>query len=234
MSENEKNNLLNDSSDRKTKNVSILEKIKNFGQNKSEDMDNSEKIADVNFIASNFVMSEKEITRKFTILAIILLINICTIALIYAALLAKEKISYNSFRNLEAKKAEIESQIEALREDEAKIIKVENDISLADSLLDNHIYWDNFFKVIEEHTVLGVRYETFNIDNTGQLKLDALAENFDALSQQLSVFDKSKDYFSDVEMSSISINQDKKTGKISGIRFFISLNVNKDVFYRNE
>lgn len=235
------NNSLNGSPDKKSetaKKAGILGKITDLVKIKSrgEKENNAGKNgSDVNFIGSNFIAAPIQETKgKFIFLAAMLLCNIAVAALIYAALIVKEKMSFGNISNLENEKAQIEKQIQESRADENKIAQIKTKIILANTFLDKHLYWDKFFEIMESRTVQGVRYETFKIDNTGQLKLDAVAENFEVLSQQISKFNNSADYFSNIEMSSVSVDQDKKTGKIGGIDFFISMNVDTDIFYKKE
>ncbi|MFH0854194.1 MAG: hypothetical protein V1891_01750 [bacterium] len=232
-----KNNLLDDSSDKieiQEKGIGVFDKIKNFIKKGIEK--NSEKSeSDVSFIGSDFApASTREIKKKFIFLAVILLCNAGIAAFIYAALIVKEKISYGDVKNLEAEKIAAEKEIEGLRDVQDEASQIQNDVALAGYLLDNHIYWDKFFEIIEEHTILGVRYKKFNVDIVSQLKLDAVAENFEMLSRQISIFNKATDYFSNIKLSSISAIQDKKTGKVGGIEFSISMDINRDVFYKKE
>lgn len=235
------NNLLNGSPDKKeeeVKKIGILGRIAHFVTRKGMDNrgnDSEGNGSDVNFIGSNFAAAPMRETRnKFIFLGMVLFCNIAVVALIYAALAVKGNMSSGNLENLENEKAQIEKEILELKEYESEMAQLRNNIDSAGRFLDEHIYWDELFEIMEAHTVLGVRYETFNIDNAGQLKLDAVAENFEILSQQIAEFYKASDYFSNVEMSSISVDQDKKTGKVGGIKFFISMNLDADIFYKKE
>ncbi|MFH1192386.1 MAG: hypothetical protein V1655_02830 [bacterium] len=218
--------------------VGFLDKIRKLiNKDKGGDANNKDsgrdfRDGDVNFVASDFIVPpEKEVKKKLIILIIFVVIIIIVVVAIYTALAIKEKISLAGFESLTEEKDNIQKQIDALESAEEASEKLGRDVALAGALLDQHIYWDKFFKLIEGYTRADVFYESFNADSAGQLKIDVVASDFNALTEQIRVFEEAEQ-FNSVEVSSISLEKDSKTGKIGGVKCFISMNVDSATFYK--
>ncbi len=218
--------------------IGFLDKLKNLiKKDEGNDMGNKDggkdsHDGDVDFVASDFIVPpEKEVKRKIMILLIFVVVIVLVVISIYAALAIKEKISLVGFDSLTAEKDNIQNKINALANIRKAREKLGQDISLAGTLLDQHIYWDDFFKLIENYTRADVFYESFNVDTTGQLKIDVVAADFDALTEQIRVFEEAEE-FNSVEVSSISLEKDSTTGKVGGVKAFIAMNVRPDIFYK--
>lgn len=234
-----KGNILSSEKDENgAEKVGFLNKIRKLinkdkgGDADIKDSERNSRDGDVNFVASDFIVPpEKEVKKKFIILIIFVIIVVVVVVSIYTALAIKEKISLVGFESLTEEKDNIQKQINALTNIREAREKLAQDVALARTLLDQHIYWDNFFKLIEDYTRADVFYESFNADSAGQLKIDAVSADFDALTEQIRVFEEAEE-FNSVEVSSISLEKDTITGKVGGVKCFISMNVTPEIFYK--
>lgn len=191
--------------------------------------------SDVNFVTSDFIIpSTKEVLKKGAIFLCAILCNVMIIAGIYFWLSLKEKDFSGTLESLNQEKQFVEMNINNLQSDKEKCIQLKRDVEVVGKLLDNHIYWDEFFKLIEKYTLSDVRYESMSIDKSGELKLSVVALDFDVLTEQIKIFNSNPEHFNKVETSGISMDKDSKTGKLNGLKFSISLNLNPDIFYRKE
>ncbi|MFH0856728.1 MAG: hypothetical protein V1860_02415 [bacterium] len=210
-----------------------FKKLARRDNKESANKDGSSAGKDVNFVFSEYIVPpSKEVARKAVIFITAIVLEIAVIALLYLAMNVQEKASLKNLQGVREEKNKIDKKIAELGNIELEASKLHENIAVARDMLNNHIYWDEFFKVLEKYTLSGVYYETADLDRSGQIKLDAIAENFDDLAAQTDIFLSNKEYFKSVEISSVTLEQDKKTGKIDGVKFFIDLEVNPDIFYK--
>lgn len=94
------------------------------------------------------------------------------------------------------------AQVDVLRDEVAALsretVKYQNQIGAAlaykdksasfSVLLDEHIYWSNFFYWLERNTLSSVRYESFDGDLSGNYNLSAIAPVFADVSWQVKAF----------------------------------------------
>lgn len=187
----------------------------------------------VNFISSEFIIPpSKEVFRKAVIFILAIIFNVALLIVLYLAIIVRERNSSKNLQNIKEEKLKVEEKIAEFNSIKEKMDNLKKNIIIAHALLDSHIYWDGFFKVLEKNTLEGVYFESADCDMSGQIKLDAIAADFDLLTEQVKVFDKNKEYFNSVAVSSINLQQDKKTGKIDGIKFFIAIEVKPEIFYK--
>lgn len=215
----------------------FLSKFKTLARHNKEGGENKknkqEGDSNVSFISSEFIIPpSKEVFKKAVIFAIAIIFNITLIIALYLAIIVKERNSLKNLQNIKEEKIKVEEKISELDNIKEKTDNLQKDIAAARVLLDSHIYWDEFFKILEKNTLEGIYFESADCDASGQIKLDAIAANFDVLTEQIKVFDACKEYFNSVDVSSINLQQDKKTGKTDGIKFFIALEVKPEIFYK--
>jgi len=116
---------------------------------------------------------------------------------------------------------------------------------LVNELLDNHIYWNNFFSFLEKNTLANVFYQDFSGDTSGEYILKARTDNFDSMAKQIKVFRQSPDVLEvDTEGGEIIKNEPGTTeagegseGEVgsstrSQLNFSIKLKINPDLFFR--
>lgn len=84
---------------------------------------------------------------------------------------------------------------------------------LVSPLLDNHIYWSNFFRYLERNTLSTVTYSDFSGDDTGVYTLEAKSSHFSDINWQV------KKFLADDFTVSASVNEgnsgDAKDGKLA-------------------
>lgn len=129
------------------------------------------------------------------------------------------------------------------------IIKIESDIKvvnifqkkleLANSLLEKHIYWTNFFKFLEENTLTNVYYTSgFSGDTKGKYSFSAQTDSFSSIADQIMALrlnEKILTASADGGQLAISKVEDKDTesnAQSSHVSFQLQMSIDKDVFFK--
>ena len=93
-------------------------------------------------------------------------------------------------------------------------------------LLNKHIYWTNFFALLEKYTLPEVKFSGFAATNSGALTLNATAPDYATMAKQLKILqtEQAKEFVTEVDISGGTKND-------MGVTFSISLVLNPDLFY---
>lgn len=110
---------------------------------------------------------------------------------------------------------------------------------VSQKMIDNHIYWTNFFNWLEKNTLNSVFYgSSFAGDISGKYSLGATTKNYRDISWQVNQFRNDK-YVTAVSVSSGSIggvddknNQEKKPTDEQVVSFSVDLEIKPEIFFR--
>jgi len=190
---------------------------------------------DVDFAAADIIMTpEKELIKKLIILVVLIVGSMVMLSFIYLALIIKEKVSVSDIGELQNKLVEVNENIDKFKDSQVEIVRMGKIINATNSLLDNHIYWDKVFEIIEGQTLSEVNYVSLNISASGELKASAIATEFDVLAEQINILNSLTEYFKEVNVTSIKLNINKETGEKKGINFALSILLKPEIFYRKD
>lgn len=162
----------------------------------------------------------------------------------FLLILEKDKISSSQviFTNLSGIVTQIQSE-EVYAEE---ILTFNNKLLAVDYLLNNHIYWTNFFKFLEDYTINDAYYERFSGDLSGKYILPAVAKDFRSISTQLRVLQSATDKVMSVDTSGAASanpagtpaapipapdNQATSTPN-TNVKFDLNLNLNRSIFIK--
>lgn len=123
--------------------------------------------------------------KNIAILLIFVVLSALAVGVVYGGLSwwgsQKEKESqYFAERFIETDK-----EISRVEEEVKEILIFKKKLSLANSLLGQHIYWTNFFKFLEENTLADVYYLGFSGDNKGKYNMSVNAKDFNVIQAQV-------------------------------------------------
>ena len=116
-------------------------------------------------------------------------------------------------------------------------------LMLVSELLNDHIYWSNFFSFLEKNTLPNVFYQDFSGDTGGEYILKARTDNFDSMAKQLKVFRRSADVL-EVDSEGGEMVKDEPVVDESGtsseatttpttqLNFFLKLKIKPELFFR--
>jgi len=133
---------------------------------------------------------------------------------------------YRTFLNNEISK--LEESIDELRfqisvDQQENLVKFFSQVSNVEDLLDNHVATSNVFPILEDNTHSKVAYEGVNVFvDDKRVLIDGVAETFDALVSQLTIYE------SVPEIERVILRSSTRTGSI--INFKVELTMDAEVF----
>ncbi len=125
--------------------------------------------------------------QRMLTLTLALVLSSLAIGLVYVGLLVwqKERLRDNeaTLANFDAINTEITKNEREIDE----IVVFNRKLDIVSFMLTNHVYWTNFFTMLEEKTLKDVYFSQFSGDLSGTYSMPAIARNLDAVSLQLEV-----------------------------------------------
>ncbi|MDD5749651.1 MAG: hypothetical protein PHO91_02585 [Patescibacteria group bacterium] len=156
-------------------------------------------------------------------------------AFLGSILVAGSFYAYLSFQehNIRKQQERRSSQISDL---EKKILEYElinkeisalgQEIKTVHNLLNKHIYWTNFFAMLEKYTPTEVYYQGINAGNKGALTLNAIGRDYDSPARLLKLLQQpeAREFVSMASISAASL-------QANGVAFSVTLVLNENLFY---
>lgn len=141
------------------------------------------KVLEVNLIKSEMQV-DFDFSKNLGTLLFALIITALFITEIYLGL--NWWSDYENARMLaaETKFNQVSKEIKALKTESDQILAFKQRADLANTLVENHIYWTNFFNWLEKNTLSSVNYLGFQGDKSGVYSLSASAKTFRDISWQ--------------------------------------------------
>ncbi len=173
--------------------------------------------------------------KNISVLAINIMSAFLIIAVVYAGLIVWKKYASNQSEFLIEESGTITQKIITLEKelDASKVDNFNDKLKLARSLLDKHIYWSNFFGLLERDTLRNVYYSgKFSGDMSGEYNLGAVTDNFQTIADQIKVMRLDEDVV-DVGVAG-GESAGKATGGSGGVSFRIDLKVNPGLFLNKD
>jgi len=158
-----------------------------------------------------------------------LLLAALVVGLFYGALYYQKNQIAQQGANQERQISDLEREILTFAQLNEEIKELGDDIRLVDSALNQHIYWTNFFSLLEKYTIPELYYKGFSAGNKGALTLQAVGADFYALARQLKILqqDQAKEFVVQADISSAELSEE-------GVLFDIVLILNPGLFYYKE
>ena len=123
--------------------------------------------------------------------------------------------------------SEIENDLLGFVDLNEEIKELGQQIILVYNALNKHIYWTNFFTLLEQYTLANVHYNGFSAGSGGSLILNAVGDDFNAVAKQLKILEQSENFVTEVSISSAALSEE-------GVEFSIVLNLDPHLFYYQE
>lgn len=150
------------------------------------------------------------------------------LAAFYGGLLYWEKAEKEKIKQAVEKHEELNQQINQAEANVDKILALEKKLELIKNLIDNHIYWTNFFKFLEENTLADVYYSNFSGDTSGQYVLAATAKDFYTIAEQIKIMRANNQvYRAGTKGGQAASSQDKRA---EGVGFNLELSIDPSIF----
>jgi hypothetical protein len=199
-----------------------------------------------NIIKANLIKDQQFVffnwQRKILLLMLYVFFAILISGFTYGGLLIwdnqKKQDNQYIFDNLD----NINDQIVKEQSTIDNILAFSDKLSLVSFILDNHIYWSEFFKFLEDYTLKNVYYESFYGDLNGTYQVPAVARDFDSIYRQLKLMQLNDKVLS-VDTEGAKTDQSQATGAADtgdvetetaagNKKFMMDLSVNPKIFLK--
>lgn len=108
---------------------------------------------------------------------------------------------------------------------------LQDKISAVEYLIDNHVYWTNFFDYIEKNTLSSVYYNGFSGDTGAKFVLSATADkDYFNSSEQIKIFNEDPNV---LELSSQNFSLDNKASS-TDVSFDIDMTMDPEILYKRK
>ncbi|PLX25751.1 hypothetical protein C0580_01590 [Candidatus Parcubacteria bacterium] len=144
----------------------------------------------------------------------------------YGSLFIQERNIKNKQDNRDRQISDLEVQILKFETFNKTVEVLGKDIKMTHKAINEHIYWTNFFNLLEKYTVSDVYYAGFAAGNDGALTLSAVGGSYDSVAKQLKLLQQPE---ASEFVEAVSITGAQKGGE--GVTFSVVLVLNKDLFY---
>lgn len=120
--------------------------------------------------------------------ALTIFLSIFMVAALYFGLIYWETVANQEGESLLSEKENLEIQVSALERDIKEVNVFQHRLILAGKLLDNHLYWTNFFKTLEE-LIISEAYisNSFSSSLSGEYQFGLVVDSFESIYNQLRV-----------------------------------------------
>lgn len=123
----------------------------------------------------------------------------------------------------------LNQEISRIQEQADNSLAYKNKVSEVAKLLNNHIYWSNFFSWLEKNTLSTVKYAGFSGDLSGAYSLTATAGSLAEVSWQAKAF-MNDPLTKEVKISGASLQSGDKLGAVGQASFSLLIEVNPNIF----
>lgn len=102
----------------------------------------------------------------------------------------------------------VKQDIEHYESDQSDLLKIKKRFSAVSSLLDQHVYWVEFFNHLEVYTLPKVVYGSLIAEEDGSVILSAQTDSFKSLAHQLHTFQNAPEFIKNVQINAGSVAGD--------------------------
>lgn len=166
--------------------------------------------------------------KNFAMLGVAVVVSLGILVGSYQYLGTRERTQEAFSEILLQKIDQTNQKIKLANENVDVILAFQKKIQLVDSVLENHIYWTEFFKFLENEISEDVYLHGFSGNLDGTYSLAASAKDFNTAAEQIKSLRKNESVFA------VSTNgaraAESESGAIELVEFTISLNLDTNIF----
>ena len=193
----------------------------------------------LNVIKTNLIQGEESAffdwNKKITVLVINIISACLLVGLIYGGLIFWERQINKQGEIILSDIEDINKNIEDTEKGIDEVDNFQKKLSKVAAILDNHIYWTNFFDFLEKNTLSEVYYiGGFSGDTNGEYNLPAVASEYSSIEGQLKVFRNAEEVIG-AESFKGSMGKGEEGEDTGGsVSFDIGLKVRPDIFLKKD
>ena len=162
-------------------------------------------------------------------------------ALVYGAAIGYGYLKDQELTDIKGKLNDTNQQISIIEAQSTKLIKFQDRLTQITKILNNHVYWSEFFAELEKNTISDVTYINFTTSGNNSVTLSAIGKNYSALAKQLLAFQQANKLVDidpkDNKSRLVTINSGNSIlgvdGSIEGVNFNVSIKINPSVLIKN-
>lgn len=146
----------------------------------------------------------------------------------YLVLLDKEQQSVQEFSDIRFEIDSLEVKLRKLEDEQQEALLLKNKLDVANSLIDNHVYWSQFLSLLEELTLDGVHFSGLSADNSASnvINLTGITDNLETVYWQRETFRES-DKISDANVIDTTASTEET------ITFALQISIKPSVWRNN-
>ncbi len=186
-------------------------------------------VLDSNLIKGE-VISFFDWKKKIVVLVGSIVTSCLLIAVVYGGLFYYEKMQEAEGEAVYNKILDLDKKIEQKKEGLEEILSFQKRLKLVSSLLDEHVYWNNFFGFLEKHIIESVYFVNFIGDTKGVYGIEAIGQEYKNIVEQVEAFRTDKL----TEKAEVKEGQIAKGKTSDGVKFNLELTVNSDIFKKTD
>ena len=124
----------------------------------------------------------------------------------------------------------LEAQTKPFLENRDNVSALTDKATEVKKILDNHIYWTNFFDFLEKHIIKDVYFVNFSGDINGEYSIEAVGQEYKNIVEQVEAFRKDE----------LTEKAEVREGRIAtgrsgnGIKFNLELTINPKIFKKTD
>ena len=120
------------------------------------------------------------------------LIPVFLVGVVYLGLMFYQRESQAKNLALVKKFNELTDEVKREETGAAQILSFQDELKVTSEVFGQHIYWTNFFKFLEDNTIKDVYFTGFAGDTGGGYSLNALANNYGNIAEQVNILKNNK------------------------------------------
>jgi len=174
------------------------------------------------------IVSYFEWQKKILTLVGAFFIPIFLVGVIYLGLMFYQKESQAKNLALVKKFNELTDEIKREETGAEQIFSFQDELEITSEVFGQHIYWTNFFKFLEDNTIKDVYFTGFAGDTGGRYSLNALANNYGNIAEQVNAFRNNKKVTAVEAAAGELVSGDRANA--TKVKFTLNFSISKSIF----
>jgi len=200
---------------------------------KKERLDERGKRLDVNLIPEDLAKKpELDFSKRLFTSGVIIFVFILLIAGGYLGISYYQFKITRQIKGLEVEIVALNQQISKHEETRLAALELQERLGVIHQLLEDHVYWTEFFDLLEGYTINEVYYTNFSMAGRDKLSISAIGKDYNSVAKQLVAFQDATDFVKSVRIDAASAEVSQEDGSYSGVSFNINLEFLPDVFLK--
>lgn len=178
---------------------------------------------EVTLMPEELPITKRMIQERILILLAVIVFSVLVVFMVWVWATWRFEVVQGEINRIKTDMATTEAQIISYNDLIKEVRALEQKAERISDLLNNHIYWTKFFKLLETYTIPDVYYGDFNGDTSGKIILPSVGRNLIAAARQLIALSNAPDFVQTVTITDL-------TGGMKGVTFNTNLILVPEVF----